>query len=226
MATTTTVCLINEVGLAQSDFNILVDSVKHFAPMVTKPWGLPDVVVTTTPTPGAWLIYVTERNRHTGAAGYHTFESQVPVAYCSPAASGRLFGHYSAPLFTRAVVVKGKTVIPAKQIHGALYTEGLVSTICHELAEMLCDPKIATVSTKDSLGRNWLIEVCDHVFGSYTNYVSGTTNCVLPDVTTPSFYNLTGKAPFSILGAATAPFTMTPKGYGYQKLATGQIVKL
>jgi len=223
---TTTVCLVNEAGLAVTDFKVIVDAVKHFAPLVTKPWGLPDVVVTTTPTVGAWVVYITERNRHVGASGYHTFENQVPVAYCSPRAAGRLFGHYIAPLLTKAVVVKGKTIVPAKQIHGAFYTEGLITTICHELAEMLCDPKIATVSAQDTLGRTWLVEVCDHVFGSYANYVSGITNCILPDVTTPSFYNLTGKAPFSILGAAVAPFTMTPAGYAYQRLANGQIVKI
>jgi hypothetical protein len=211
----TRVCLVNEANLAQTDFNILVDSVKHFAPLVTKPWGLPDVVITTVPTPGAWLVYVTDRKRIQGATGYHTFENGLPTAYCSPTASYRLFGHYSKPIF-----------IGKKQLLGATYTEGLVTTICHELAEMLCDPQIGTLSAVDSKGRTWLVEVCDHVFGSYSNYVSGTTNCILPDVTTPSFYNLKGTAPFSLYTAVTTPFTLTKNGYGYYKTSTGQLVKL
>jgi len=213
----TTVRIIDETGISESNFNTLVTAVKYFTPLVTKAWSLPNVTFVTggIPATGEWVIYLTERKRVSGATGFHTFENGVPVAYCSPQAAYRLFGHYSKPL-----VIKGKQLVAAQ------YTEGLVTTICHELAEMLCDPKISTVSAVDKNGHTWLVEVCDHVFGAYSNYVVGTTNCILPDVTTPSFYNLNGTAPFSILGSATAPFTMTPKGYGYYRTSTGQLVKL
>jgi|APCry1669191515_1035360.scaffolds.fasta_scaffold50610_2 hypothetical protein len=213
----TTVRVIDETGIAAADINTLVIALKYFTPLVTKAWSLPDVsfVVGGAPAAGDWIIYLTERKRVTGATGFHTFENGVPVAYCSPRAAYRLFGHYSKPL-----VVKGK------QLRAAQYTEGLITTICHELAEMLCDPKISTVSAVDKNGHTWLVEVCDHVFGNYADYVVGTTDCVLPDVTTPAFYNLKGVAPFSILNAATAPFTMTFKGYGYYRTPTGQLVKI
>jgi len=213
----TTVNVIDETGISASDFANLINAIKHFTPLVTKTWSLPDVSIVTgkAPATGEWVIYITERNRVNGATGFHTFQNGVPVAFCSPKAAYRLFGHYSKPL-----IVKGK------QLRAAQYTEGLITTICHELAEMLCDPQISTLSTQDKNGHTWLVEVCDHCFGSYTNFVVGSTACILPDVTTPSFYNLKGTAPFSILGAATAPFTMTPKGYGYYRDAKGKLIKL
>ena len=209
--------LINEAGIAETDFTTIVTAVKYFVPLVTKAWAMPasSIIAGGTPEKGDWIIYVTERKRSTGATGYHTFENGVPVAYCSPKAAGRLFGTYSRPL-----IVKGKTIVPPR------YTSGLITTICHELAEMLCDPQIQTLSPIDTHNRHWLVEVCDHCFGSYSVFTVGTIKCILPDVTTPSFYNLQGTAPFSILGAATAPFTMTPKGYGYYKDATGKLIKL
>jgi hypothetical protein len=212
-----TVRLINETGIASADMDTLTAVTQHYTPIVTAPWKLADVKVINggTPVAGDWVIYLTERKRHTGASGYHSFENGSPVAYCSPRAAGRLFGTYIKPL-----VLKGK------QIHGALYTPGLITTICHELAEMLCDQNISTVSGADSLGRNWLVEVCDPVFGFYSNYPVGKTNCVLPDVVTPAFYTTSGVAPFSILGGATAAFKLAPKGYAYYKDSTGKLIKI
>ena len=214
---TITIRLINDAVIASKDFDTITQAVQHFVPLVTTAWNIADVTVVNggTPVAGDWLVYATEKNRHTGAGGYHETKAGIPVAYCSPKASGRLFGTYLKPL-----VIKGK------QIHGAFYAAGLVTVLCHEIAEMLCDPQIATVSPVDNKGRPWLVEVCDHCFGSYTTFSVGPVNCVLPDVTTPSFYNLNGVAPFSILEACPAPFTMTPKGYAYYKNESGVLIKI
>ena len=213
----TTIRLINDNNISDSDFQTLTKGVAQYVPLVTKAWGIRDVTVVGggTPVAGDWLIYLTEKNRHLGAAGYHTVLNGVPVAYCSPNNSYYMFGRYS-----KALIVKGKT------IHGAVYRSGLLGTICHEVAEMLCDPYIKTVSAIDSQGRKWLVEVGDHVFGSYKLEIIDGQNCVLPDCTTPAFYDLNGKAPFSIFGAATAPFTMTPNGYAYSVDATGKFTKI
>jgi hypothetical protein len=214
---TITIRLINDAAIAPADFDTITQAVQHFVPLVTTAWNISDVTVVNggTPTDGDWLVYATEKFRHTGAGGYHETKAGIPIAYCSPKASGRLFGTYLKPL-----IIKGK------QIHGAFYAAGLVTVLCHEIAEMLCDPQIATVSPVDSKGRPWLVEVCDHCFGSYTTFSVGPVNCVLPDVTTPSFYNLNGVAPFSILGACPAPFTMTPKGYAYYKDDKGLLQRI
>ena len=214
---TITIRLINDASIAPKDFDTITQAVQHFVPLVATAWNIPDVIVVNggTPATGDWLIYATEKNRVTGAAGYHKTQAGVPIAYCSPRAAGRLFGTY-----VKALIIKGK------QLHPGLYTPGLVTVLCHEIAEMLCDPQVATISPVDSKGRHWLVEVCDHCFGSYSNIVVNATNCVLPDVTTPSFYNPTGTTPFSILGACPAPFTMTPKGYAYYKDDKGMLVKI
>ena len=91
---------------------------------------------------------------------------------------------------------------------------------------MLGDPMITNYSKPDSKGREWLIEVCDHVFCSYSFYSVNGQIAVLPDVTTPNFYETGAKGPFSIFGGATAAFTMTPAGYGYYKDSSGQLVRL
>lgn len=206
------ICLVNEAGLADADLAIITKAVQYFVPLVTSAWKLPTYTVSTSTTAqaGAWNIYLTERNRHVGATGWHGIEGGLPVAYCSPRASYRLFGKYYKPF-----VIKGK------QIYAARYSEGLVTTICHEIAEMLCDQKITTYSAPDSQGRKWLVEVCDHVFGSFLIYTVAGTDCVLPDVTTPAFYDLKGIAPYSLNNAVSAPFTMTVKGYGYYAGAKG-----
>jgi hypothetical protein len=209
-----TIRLINDCGIDTASFDVVTKAVQYFVPLVAKAWNIPDVTVVNggTPVDGDWLVYATEKNRVLGALGYHKTKAGVPVAYCSlKAVSNKLFGLYHRPL-----VVKGKT------IRAATYTSGLVTVLCHEIAEMLCDPQIATLSSIDAQGRNWLVEVCDHVYGS--NFMFG--NCVLPDVTTPAFYSLTGKAPFSLQNATSAPFTMTPKGYGYWKDAKGVLTKI
>ena len=71
------------------------------------------------------------------------------------------------------------------------------------------------------------MEVGDHCFGSYSLLVVDGKNCVIPDYTLPSFYDVKGVAPFTNLNAVKAPFTMTPKGYGYWiDRKTGKLVKI
>ena len=171
--------LINDNELSAEDFGNLVSAVEYFVPLVTKAWGIqPFTINANAPiNAGDWVVRITEQNRHQGAAGYHDVVNGSPIAFCSLKASGRVYGTYIKPL-----VIKGKQITPA------LYTPGLVTTVCHEIAEMLCDPQIKSISAKDTQGRTWLIEVCDHVFGSYQNYTVNGKNCILPDVTTPAFY--------------------------------------
>jgi hypothetical protein len=209
-----TIRLINDCGIDPTSFEIITKAVQNFVPKVATAWNIPHVTVINggTPAPTDWLVYATEKNRSLGALGYHSVKAGVPVAYCSLKAVGsKLFG-----LYHRALTVKGKVIRPVT------YSTGLVTVFCHEIAEMLCDPLIQTLSPVDKLNRHWLVEVCDHVAGMY--YMDGIN--VIPDVTTPAFYNLTGTAPYSILNSTNAPFTMTPKGYGYWRDDKGLLNKI
>ena len=93
-------------------------------------------------------------------------------------------------------------------------------------AEMLCDPFIQTVSATDKQGRKWLVEVCDHVFGNYFVLNKNGVDCVLPDVTTPSFYDVNGRAPYDLMNKATAPFTLTQQGYAFYYDNKGDLQKV
>ena len=211
--------LINEV-LADKDFQIQVRAMQDFVPKVLKAWNLPAMEVSTqTPVQEDWRVYITERNRHTGAAGYHTVENDSPVAYCSPRATGiRLFGTYHAPLTSKL----GKLLFPARFLNGLSYT------ISHEIAEMIGDPLLATLAAQDSQGRTWLRELADPVMDSCVTFTDPITKqlVVLADVVLPSFYDVNGKAPFSLANAPIAPFTLSKKGYAYFRDKLGKLIKI
>ena len=207
--------LVNQAGIADNDFHTLVTAVNYFGNLVTKAWGAPDLTVTT--EIGDWVIYVTDLHRQVGAAGYHTVIAGKPTGYVSPKSSGaKIFGGYTPAKYLKSI----------KKTIAERYVSGLVTVICHELAEMICDPIIQSYSKPDALGRTWLIEVGDHAFGGYFNKTFFGQICVFPDITTPAFYDLKGKAPFSIANLLSAPFTMSSKGYAYYKDATGKLVKI
>lgn len=200
----------------------LINASNDYVPKVSVLWGHEayKVISGGTPVKGDWLVYLTERNRKSGA-GWHGVENGFPVAYCSPKAVGsRTFGHY-VPTKYNPITKKVRTL--------ESFTPGLITTICHELAEMIVDPFVnlrSQFSNPDSLGRPWLMEPCDHVFGIYRASNIDGRPCVFPDVTSPAYYNLKGTGPFSLYSAVTAPFTLTVKGYGYYKDATGKLIKL
>ena len=205
----TTILITNDT-LAPTDFTNVLEALSRFLAKFTPAWKLDVKVITDGTVAHDMVVNITDKGRRLGAAGFHNVVAGVPTSWCSPKSSGRIYGHYSKPL-----IVKGK------QLRAETFTPGLVATLCHEVSEMLVDPVIANYSAKDSLGREWLIEVGDHVFGSYKLEIVAGNNCSIPDATTPAFYDLAGKAPFSIFGGAKAPFTMTPKGYGYYKGVKG-----
>ena len=218
----TTIQIDSDV-LSANDLNLITLAVQHFVPKITTAVGKPAVTVTTAPTPGAWQVHLTEKNRHTGAAGYHVDENGTIAAYCSPRAAGRLWGHYTPALWTKPTIVKGKVVIPAKQIHGELYTPGLVTVICHEIAEMLSDENITNYTAPNAKGESWLLEVCDWVFGQYFHEVVGGQVCVYPNVALDNYHTLGAPAPYDLLGKVTAPFQLIKPAYAYKESPTGPV---
>jgi len=191
-------------------------------------WNLTATATTDPKIKADMVIKVTDINRHTGAYGYHTVENKIPTAYCSPRAIGRTYGHFTPALWTKPKKnLLGKVVAPAQMVHDNLYTEGLVTVIIHEALEMLADANINTVSKPDVTGAQWLIEVCDHVSGSYSVEVVQGNNCIVPNATLPNYYDLNGVAPFDLLGLSKTPFdTNAPKFYGYSKDAKGVLTAI
>ena len=213
----TTIRLINDNELSETDFVNVTAAVAHFVPLITKAWNLPAMTVVGggITQPGDWIVNITEQKRIVGASGYHEDVNGIPVAYVSYKSAGRIYGTYLKPM-----------QLLGKIIHPAIYSEGVVTVICHEIAEMLCDPQVNTYSKPDAQGREWLIEVCDHVFGSYSFYTVNGQVCVLPDITTPNYYKTGSQAPYSLFGGAVAPFTLTKAGYGYYKDNSGTLQRL
>ena len=185
----------------------------------TKPTSIVAIKVTVvgggTPSATDWVVNITEKNKLAGASGYHEDINGVPVAYVSYKTAGRTYGTYLKPM-----------TFLGKVIHPAIYSEGVVTVICHEIAEMLCDPQVNSYSKPDSQGREWLIEVCDNVFGVYQSITVNNQLCVIPDVTTPAFYDQHGQAPYDIFNTIQAPFIMSPKGYGYYYDLNNKLTKI
>ena len=210
-----TVCLVNEVNLTDNEMVTTKLALEDFVCSLLD-WKFGDIKISLdAPLATDWIVYITSRNRHTGAGGYHTVEHGVPVAYCLPNTAYNRFGTYR-----KAFIVKGKQVLPE------FMRQGMLGVICHEVAEMLGDPLTKTLSAPDSKGRQWLREIADPVHGiNYMKVINGK-NCIFPDVVLPSFYDVNGKASYSVKNVLTAPFTLAPLGYGYYKDAAGKLVKV
>ena len=218
----TTIQIDSDV-LSPNDLNALVLAVQHFVPKITTAVGKPAVTITTAPTQGAWVVHLTEKKRRSGAAGYHTDENGSIVAYCSPRAAGRLWGHYLPALWTKPTIVKGKVIVPARQIHGEQFTPGLITVVCHEIAEMLSDDNITTYTAPNAAGECWLLEVCDWVFGQYFQETVAGQLCVFPNVALDNYHALGATAPYDLLGKITAPFQLIKPAYAYKESPTGPV---
>ena len=172
----------------------------------------PSSKVTLTPTPGADVIHITPDQRHTGASGYHVSVNGIPTAYCLPEVS--IYGHYNSGILPARVVAG--IHIPAEKIHEPLMTPGLITTVCHEMAEMLADGNIATYTRPDSKGHKWLLEPCDWVFQEYFQVLVGKNMCIFPNVALDAFTDVTNKiGPYDLCGKVLGPFQRSSKGYAY-----------
>ena len=209
----TTIHLDNQASLTTTEMVILTKHVQDYTNLVTSAWGIEQRLVTTVPTVGAWSVFITYKNRHTNASGYHDALNNVPVIYCLPNTAYNRFGKYRKPW-----ILRGKTILKES------FRPGLLTVICHEVAEALIDANNDRYSAPDTSGHEWRVEIGDHCFGAY---FTDANNYVYPDFTLPSFYDTKGVAPFTHLKSVGKPFTLTPKGYGYWiDRTTNKLVKI
>ena len=222
------VVLIDEVGVALVDMRNLVIAAQHYADLVAKAWNCEPVTVSTTPSKGAWNIYLTERLRARTSKGHHNVDKAtgLPFAWVSSASvGGKPYGTYLKEHITKPLVVGGVTMRPSR-IRPAVYRDGIISIICDELGEMMIDPILKTFSAPDSMGRSWLVEISAHCYGKFFALTIAGKVCVFHDFTLPSYYDLNGKAPFTFNNALRAPFERTRTSYAYYLNASGQLVKI
>ena len=195
-----TICLVNESALTGDEMLTIKLGVEDYVCSLLD-WQFGDIKISLdAPLATDWIVYITTRHRG-GSAGRHTVEHGIPVAYCLPNTARNRFGTYRAPF-----VIKGK------QLRAEIMRQGTLSVICHEVAEMLGDPLTYTLSAPDSQGRKWLREIVDPVQGVLYMKIINGKNCIFPDVVLPSFYDLKGKAPYTVKNSLTAPFTKSPLG--------------
>ena len=84
----------------------------------------------------------------------------------------------------------------------------------HEAVEFAIDPE-CRLSHIAPNGDTWAVEVADPVEMSlYRVITSDGTDVSVSDFVYPSFFDCSGKPPYSHTGAVTAPFTLSPGGYG------------
>ena len=210
----TTILLTTDIEDPADLLNIEA-AVKYFLSQIN-----PAVAVTTTPTHGAEIVHITDLNRHAGASGYHVSVNGVPTAYCSPEAAYRLWGYYNSGIIP-GITRNGKVIYPTRQVHEPLYTPGLITVICHEIAEMLADGNVKTLTAPDSKGRQWLLEPCDWVFGKFLVHTINGNVCIFPDVALDSYSKVNGLPPYDLLGVIKKPFELNPPAYAYYETPAG-----
>jgi len=213
-------CIVDETGLSADELKTLsLGATDHILSYVNA-WKFPTTslrvgVLSALDIP----IYITTRNRRTNAAGFHCVENGKPAIYVLPNTAFNRYGTWRKALIQR---LTGKVILPEYK------REGTLSVLCHEVAEVLGDPLVKTVSTPDKNGHQWLVEIADPVVGfPYMKVINGH-NCVFPDIAFPSFYDVNGLAPYSIAKSPKAPFTIPDptKGYAYWKDKLGALFKV
>ena len=178
-------------------------------------WGI-SALVTTDPTVKVDMVeHITQLHAKQGNLGYHDVENGEPTAYDDAAViHNGIYGYYAPAVFNTQVV--HSKIITLNTIRTpARYGEGVVTVFVHEILEMLADAHIDKLSGPDSLGLNWLVEVCDHVSGRYGIEVVNGHNAVVPDATFPNAYVLHSGGPWDMYGGSSSPFdTTSPSFYG------------
>jgi hypothetical protein len=176
-------------------------------------------------------IYITKRNRHLGIKGFHTVSVEGnSEIYVVP--TTERFGFFKAgkPMVpavparkVAGVSLRARPAVPARPdtIRG-----GQLSTICHEVIEVLGDPLLQTLADADSSGHQYLREIADPVAGQYYNKVINGINCILPNTCLPNWYKLGATPPYDVMGYCVAPFQRAPKGYAFWVDKLGKFIKV
>lgn len=200
-------CIVDEIGLTQDEIKTLALGASDHLLAYASQWKFSASIRSGVLSASDVPIYITNRNRRVGASGYHCYENGKPAIYVLPNTAYNRYGTWRKALLG----LLGKVILPEYK------REGTLTTICHEVAEVLSDPLVTTLSAPDSQGRRWLVEIADPVMGfTYMKVINGH-KCIFPDIVFPGFYDFNSTKPLSIMNTPTAPFTIPNplKGYAY-----------
>lgn len=210
-----TLTMVNESKkVSAADFAKMVEAAKAFVPLVTAFWEKPAITVTTAPArvAGTWNVCILDNfpniAMNAKASGYHEVVNKTPIAYA------RVNTRYMLGSYFKGIIRKNGTVVLPPRC-----TQGVITTVLHEIAEMIIDPFISERRT-DALNRAWVLEVCDHAMSNW-DLVVGGVNVIAPDFTLPAFYTVGANGPYSYRGTAKAPFTLSPGSYGFYDTPKG-----
>ena len=206
--------LIDESGMTAADLETnRLALLKYLEPL--RSWEFGQSQVTVGAGDGV-PIYITKRNQHLTAAGYHTVEHGKPAIYIFPKADH--FGNFTAGKPAKPFVparkigtftLRARPAVPATP---DTMRGGQLATICHEVAEVLGDPLIQTLANPDAQGRRLLREITDPVHKLYYKIVVNGVNCILPNTVLPNWYELGSAKPYDVMGWCSAPFQLAVVG--------------
>lgn len=214
-------CLVDESSFTANELITIKLAVEEFGNKDLALWGFGAVTCTIgNLQKGDVPIYITNRNRKRGASAYHDKDANGPYIYCLP---GQAFNRDGFFVATKPATKIGTYISPARN---QMIQPGMLTSLLHEVGEVLSDPLLQSESAPDALGHNYLREIADPVFGiNYVKVINGI-NCVFPAVALPNWYVLGSPAPYDTAGYCTAPFQKSPKGYAYYVSKLGRFFKV
>ena len=203
-------CIIDESHFTANELLTAKEAVEEFGNKDLTKWEFGTVTCSIgNPQKGDIRTYITTRNRKRGASAYHDKDAGGPFIYCLPGDAFNRDGFF-AP--AKAAHWIGKFLSPARK---QIIQPGMLTSLLHEVGEVLSDPLLQSDSAPDGLGHNYLREIADPVFGINYVKVINKINCVFPAVVLPNWYLLGSIGPWDTAGFCTAPFQKSPRGYAY-----------
>jgi hypothetical protein len=182
--------------LPQGDAEMIVEALNIQNKDVVAAWGATKaashVLVTSAQDApaGAVLAYFLYNADVAGALGYHDVDPS---------------GNPYIRVFVQTVLSNGGTTL----------TGSVSVSVCagHEADEEDVDPSCTATATAPD-GGVWAYEVSDPVESSaYNVTLADGSEVSVSDFVYPSFFDVSGQAPFDHLGVITAPFTIAQGGY-------------
>lgn len=215
----TNFCLINEADWSATELATTAAAMLEYGNVDLAPWKFGTVTCTVgNLQAGDVPVYITTRARKRGASAYHDKDANGhPFIYVLPGQAFNRMGFYVAPQPSRKI---GLFTRPARK---EMIQPGPLTSLIHEVAEVLGDPLVNTEAAPDALGHNLLREITDPVFGiNYMKMIAGKP-CIFPDSVLPNWYVLGSSGPWDISFWCRSAFQKTPKGYAYYVKVVGNI---
>lgn len=214
----TNFCIVDESNFTANELKTAKEAIEEFGNKDLAEWKFGTTTCTIgNPQKGDVRTYITTRNRKRGASAYHDKDADGPFIYCLP---GQAFNRDGFFVAAKPATWIGKYLSPARK---EMIQAGMLTSLLHEVGEVLSDPLLQSDSSPDTLGHNYLREIADPVFGINYVKVINKINCVFPAVVLPNWYTLGSRGPYDTAGYCSKPFQKSPRGYAYWVKLVGKV---